>query len=185
MRSTHSAMNNNSNDLNVSRALNRKKISHKYHTNMPAFLRSEGPFSVYDHSLRYQPKEPETVTDKATMQAVKRYENDLDQLQSQRQKEKTDFYARMTEFDAKNEATKMAKLSTLRLNQQFVSTQMQERREQKLQEHARDTQYYKPHYGPEDTQQSVEKSQIESRQKVDQNFQAFKGQIQDRVDEMR
>jgi len=47
---------------------------------MPAFLRSEGPFSVYDHSLRYVHREPETCTDKATMAAVKRYENDIELL---------------------------------------------------------------------------------------------------------
>lgn len=37
----------------VSKALNRKTISQAYHTNVPVFLRSEGPFSIYDHSLRY------------------------------------------------------------------------------------------------------------------------------------
>lgn len=36
----------------VQKALNRKTISTNYHTNMPVFLRSEGPFAMYDHSLR-------------------------------------------------------------------------------------------------------------------------------------
>lgn len=53
---------------------------------MPAFLRSEGPFSVYDHSLRYSHNNPttaqgdETITDKATLAAVKRHEDDLNSL---------------------------------------------------------------------------------------------------------
>lgn len=37
----------------VQKALNRKTISQAYHTHVPAFLRSEGPFAIYDHSLRY------------------------------------------------------------------------------------------------------------------------------------
>lgn len=34
----------------VEAALYRKKISVKYHTSVPKFLRSQGPFAVYDHS---------------------------------------------------------------------------------------------------------------------------------------
>lgn len=64
---------------------------------MPAFLRSEGPFSMYDHSLRYDgshnnAQEP-TTSDKATLAALRRYENDLANLKSLRDKEKSQFYA--------------------------------------------------------------------------------------------
>lgn len=76
----------------IQKALNRKKISPAYHTNMPAFLRSEGPFSMYDHSLRYDGStnagEP-SVTDKATVAALRRYENDLANLKNLREKEKS------------------------------------------------------------------------------------------------
>ena len=34
----------------VEAALYRKKISSKYHTSVPKFLRSQGPFAVYDHA---------------------------------------------------------------------------------------------------------------------------------------
>lgn len=33
----------------IQKALNRKTISTGYHTQMPVFLKSEGPFSMYDH----------------------------------------------------------------------------------------------------------------------------------------
>ena len=64
---------------------------------MPVFLRSEGPFSIYDHSLRYlkqQPDKPhiQTVTDQTTMQALKRHEQDLQALKCKRESEKSSFY---------------------------------------------------------------------------------------------
>jgi hypothetical protein len=61
----------------VQKALNRKTISHAYHTNVPVFLKSDGPFSFYDHSLRYghtQDEKSETITDKAKLAALHRYE---------------------------------------------------------------------------------------------------------------
>jgi hypothetical protein len=50
---------------------------------MPAFLRSDGPFSYYDHSLRYGHTADDkamTVTDKAALAALQRYEKDLMKL---------------------------------------------------------------------------------------------------------
>lgn len=81
----------------VSKALNRKTISQAYHTNVPVFLRSEGPFSIYDHSLRYLKQQPEkthnqTVTDQTTMQALKRHEAELQALKDKRESEKNNFY---------------------------------------------------------------------------------------------
>ena len=35
-----------------------------YHTNQPVFLKSDGPFANYDHSLRYEnPLKKMTITD--------------------------------------------------------------------------------------------------------------------------
>lgn len=59
---------------------------------MPVFLRSEGPFALYDHSLRHidvttsdvQP----TVVDQATLAALHRYENELIRLKELREAEK-------------------------------------------------------------------------------------------------
>ena len=59
---------------------------------MPVFLRSEGTFALYDHSLRHidanatdvQP----TVVDQATLAALHRYENELVRLKELREAEK-------------------------------------------------------------------------------------------------
>lgn len=89
----------------VKKALHRKKISPAYHTTLPAFMKSDGPYSMYDHSMRYdgantKPNEP-SVTDKATIAALRRYENDLINLKQLREKEKKDFYATLALTNAK------------------------------------------------------------------------------------
>ena len=75
----------------IQRALNRKQISQKYHTNVATFFKSEGPFNNYDHSLKIGQVADEaalTVTDKAALAALRRYEQDLLRLQHARETEK-------------------------------------------------------------------------------------------------
>lgn len=82
----------------IQKALNRKTISQAYHTNVPVFLRSQGPFAIYDHSLRYQgvPSETnsgqKTVTDQTTMKALQRHEREIEALRLKREGEKDVFY---------------------------------------------------------------------------------------------
>jgi hypothetical protein len=55
------------------------------------FLKSDGPFANYDHSLRYgniQASEDMTVTDKSALAALQRYEHDLLKLKDKRVSEK-------------------------------------------------------------------------------------------------
>ena len=64
---------------------------------MPCFLRSEGPFAIYDHSLRYVKTTPDrpvgvTVTDKTTAQALQRHEQELADLKAKRESERDTFY---------------------------------------------------------------------------------------------
>jgi len=59
---------------------------------MPAFMKSDGPFTFYDHALRYANSSSETVTDKAALQALHRYEKDLLKLKERREAEKTQFF---------------------------------------------------------------------------------------------
>lgn len=79
----------------VQTALHRKKISQAYHTQMPVFLKSEGPFAMYDHSLRHmkptQSANRMTVVDQASVAALQRYEKELVQLKELREKEKAQF----------------------------------------------------------------------------------------------
>lgn len=71
-------------------------MSHAYHSDVPVFLKSQGPFAIYDHSLKWarqsQPSEKPTATDRAALEAVKRYEEELKALKQQREQEKQHFY---------------------------------------------------------------------------------------------
>ncbi len=71
-------------DQSIKRALNRKAISNAYHSTVPVFLKSQGPFAIYDHSLKAtsQVQSPDkfTVTDRAALEALKRYEGELKAL---------------------------------------------------------------------------------------------------------
>ena len=62
---------------------------------MPVFLRSEGPFAMYDHSLRQaapDAQDPQmTVVDQAALAALHRYENELVRLKELREAEKAQF----------------------------------------------------------------------------------------------
>lgn len=45
----------------IEQALYRKKISDNYHTSVPKFMRSQGPFAVYDHAAHKGAYAYETV----------------------------------------------------------------------------------------------------------------------------
>ena len=56
----------------VEAALYRKKISNQYHTTVPKFMRSQGPFAVYDHAQHKGLHSHETVG-RVNEQALARY----------------------------------------------------------------------------------------------------------------
>lgn len=146
----------------VSKALNRKTISQAYHTNVPAFLRSEGPFSIYDHSLRYLKQQPEkthnqTVTDQTTMQALKRHEQDLQNLKNKREGEKDTFYNNIREEHRLMVEAINNHASNNKANQSYIAMQMQQARDTRSNQRDIDRQYYKPHFGPEENEDVVAK----------------------------
>ena len=86
---------------------------------MPAFLRSDGPFSYYDHSLRYghtQDDKQMTVTDKAALAALQRYEKDLMKLKQQREGEKDTFYGNLNLGRAQAKETHEQNKANLKMN---------------------------------------------------------------------
>lgn len=78
---------------------------------------------MYDHSLRYEGStnagEP-SVTDKATVAALRRYENDLANLKNLREKEKSSFYANIALQNAKAHEHAVNLKADKRQNQSFV-----------------------------------------------------------------
>ena len=56
----------------VEMALYRKRISDDYHTTVPKFMRSQGPFCVYDHGVHKGAHSFETIG-KVNEQALQRF----------------------------------------------------------------------------------------------------------------
>lgn len=117
----------------IQKALNRKTISQAYHTNVPVFLKSEGPFAIYDHSLRYhkghQESPGKTVTDMATSAALNRHEMDLQKLKEHRLNEQTTFYAGINDERRQMVKAAVQQRHNMKQNQAFVQMQMVQARE--------------------------------------------------------
>ena len=56
----------------VQAALHRKKISDRYHTTVPKFLRAQGPFTVYDHAAHKGDRTYQTIG-RVNEQALNRF----------------------------------------------------------------------------------------------------------------
>ena len=85
----------------VEAALYRKKISDKYHTSVPKFLRSQGPFAIYDHAAHKGGRTFETVG-AVNEQALTRFNADVDGVQKRREAEKDQFYTQIDYMDKQN-----------------------------------------------------------------------------------
>lgn len=70
----------------IEAALHRKVISENYHTAVPKFLRSQGPFAVYDHSAHKGPAAHE-MNGAVNEQALNRFNAEIEGVQRQRERE--------------------------------------------------------------------------------------------------
>ena len=167
----------------IQKALSRKTISTGYHTNMPVFLKSEGPFSMYDHSLRHIPLDQDgnqmTVVDQASLQALRRYEQELIRLKELREKEKAHFVHNIELGKAQAREAYKERMINLKQNQQHIAMQMDWNATQRAQQHHIDKQYYKPHFGPEETQEIVAKMRQTELDKTAWQYDAIQEQLAD------
>ena len=82
----------------VEAALYRKKISDKYHTSVPKFLRSQGPFTVYDHAA-HKGQDKFDVVGNVNEQALTRFNGEVNNIQKMREHEKAQFYSAIDYMD--------------------------------------------------------------------------------------
>ena len=80
-QASHQILNNIS---DVEAALYRKKISDKYHTSVPKFMRSQGPFAIYDHSAHKGENTFATVGGVNEM-ALNRFKDEVQNVQKTRE----------------------------------------------------------------------------------------------------
>ena len=71
----------------VEQALYRKKISNEYHTAVPKFMRSQGPFAVYDHAA-HKGGQSFNIYGSVNEQALQRFNKEIEGVQRVREHEK-------------------------------------------------------------------------------------------------
>lgn len=153
---------------------------------MPVFLKSDGPFAYYDHSLRYghtQDEKQMTVTDKAALAALQRYENDLLRLRDKREGEKNQFYNNIELGKAQQQEAYLQTKQNLKLNQTFINQQREWRRQAKADEKFQNQQYYKPHFGPEEDEEVIERMRAEEARKINWTYNSLVNQLNDQAND--
>lgn len=80
----------------ISRSLNRKNISYAFHTGYPLMMNAQGPYAVYSHMKRQgeHAYQGERKTRKA---AYNRFEDDLRNLQGERENQRDQFFGNIKE----------------------------------------------------------------------------------------
>ena len=160
----------------VEAALYRKKISEKYHTSVPKFLRSQGPFAVYEHSA-HKGGATFATFGAAHEQGVNRFNSEVQQLQQKREFEKDQFYSSLDYMDKCNAFAHQNRVNQNRANRDFILNQIAERQRVRSVEKDVDTLYYKPHFGPEETLDQVKKNLNSQKMKQEYLLKSLTNQI--------
>ena len=122
-------------------------------------MKSDGPFTFYDHALRYANSSSETpnetVTDKAALQALHRYEKDLLKLKERREAEKTQFFDNIAHAQRQHREKQTQVKETYLSHQDFLNSQMEWNAKKRQEDKRLQSQFFKPHYGPEEDEEVV------------------------------
>ena len=71
----------------MEQALYRKKISETYHTSVPKFMRSQGPFAVYEHCA-HKGEQAFTTVGGVNEMALQRFKDEVGNIQKARETQK-------------------------------------------------------------------------------------------------
>ena len=145
----------------------------KVYQGVPAFLRSEGPFTVYNHH-KVKGEEYYENAKLTKSQAKLRIQQQLDDLRQRKEQEKKLFYEQIhTEEENFKIQQQLRRLQNIE-NQQFVKMQMEHREKVKKYEHDETKQVNtKPHFGPEENEEValyMKHKRIEQQEKVRQAY---------------
>jgi CTP:phosphocholine cytidylyltransferase-like protein len=136
-------------------ALERKQISNNYQSNAyPYFLRSQGPFRIYDHA---QAKGKNYVGNIQAIneQARQRLEKEYHQIKEVRSFEREEFGWQKKKQDIiALQNIKMKKHNNM-ANLYCLAEQIEQDRVKKNFEKEMEKQYYKTHFGPEETDELI------------------------------
>lgn len=149
----------------IGHALNRKQISGSYHdAAYPSFLKSHGPYKIYDHA---QAKGKQYVANLQNIndQAQKRFNQEVQKLQEQREYQKEEFQHTKARADFISDQKRFLRTGNNFNNLEFIQQQIYAKEQRKREFDFREKQYYKPHFGPEETDQLLD---LEDHRRVNQ-----------------
>jgi len=80
----------------ISRSLNRKNVSYAYHTGYPLMMNAQGPYAIYSHHKNKG--EQNYLGERKTRKAAyNRFEDDLRNLQDEREGQRDQFFGNIKE----------------------------------------------------------------------------------------
>lgn len=148
-------------------ALNRKQISSGYHSQAyPYFMRSQGPFKIYDHATSKGQQFVQNLNE-TNQQAHARFQEECAKIKESREFEREQFGWQKHKEDLvaahKQELKKKNNLENL----SYLAQQIKNDRDRKNLQKEMERQYFKPHFGPEETDEQLDKeaARIESQKK--------------------
>ena len=160
----------------IKNALNRKQISHDYHTTLPKFMKSQGPFAVYDHAI-HKGEGTTQVNSMVTEQALNRHFDEVKRLQGMREGEQAQFYANIDNLDRQQAMRNHFIKINNRMNQDFIKQQIADKAVMKKNHDEVERYYYKPHFGPEETAEVALTHEKKAREMKDYLRQSLRDQL--------
>lgn len=140
----------------ISSALDRKQISQSFYSQAyPAFLQSQGPYKIYDHAAA-KGKQYVANLQSTNNQAHLRFQHEINLIKEARETEKDNFYISKDNQDYLASTKQQLKLHNHRSNLEFIQQQIDIAKAKKREFEYREKQYYKPHFGPEETDALLE-----------------------------
>ena len=138
-------------------ALNRKQVSSNYHYSAyPYFLRSQGPYKVYDHATTKGQQYVANLQE-INEQAHNRFIQECKKVKEVRDFEREQFGWQKQKQDIIAANDEQLKKKNNITNLSFLAKQIQQDRERKDFSAEVEKQYYKPHFGPEETDDALDK----------------------------
>eukprot|EP00347_Sterkiella_histriomuscorum_P019096 403342962 len=158
-----------------------------YSQNYPAFLRSNGPFQVYNHykekgrgSLYYESSK------KAKEEAKKRLQDQLSDLKSVKEREKERFVSQIQNEEQNYRLQQSLKKLNNVENLMFIQMQIESSKLRKEYDHKEQKQTYsKPHFGPEETDELLRHQTLQKRLEQERVRQMLQDQIKSNQDQRK
>ena len=119
-------------------------------------MRSQGPFKIYDHANSKGKQFVANLTE-TNAQAHNRFQTECERIKENREYEREQFGWQKHKADmVANHNLELRRKNNLE-NMSFLAKQMESDRERRSVQKEVERQYYKPHFGPEETQDLIDR----------------------------